>query len=289
MNIKAQLKSAIRFILPVGFRKHVALWLNTHQWLSTYDYLTQSILRDLLREDPKAFHKFFWSNHISSYAKGYDSENLFDMNRMEPSRREFFNDLIKVIKHLGFDSSKDIKSVLEVGCSLGYLLRFIETDVLSHTKELVGIDIDGDAVDKGANYLKRVGSKVQLIHGDMEDLDRLIGDRTFDLVFAAGVLSYLNVNDATQVISRMLSRTEKVLALIGLACTTTNNSDLTQSLLDDSRGNQWVHNFKSMVETAGGHVVSCRWEGARLFNYQTIYAVFAVPSSKREVAPAGKS
>lgn len=283
MSITAEIKEYIRMAFPISLRKHIAVWLNSQQWLSRWGYLAQGILRDFQKKDPKAFHKFFWSNHILSYAKQYDSEQLFDINRMEPSRRIFFNDLISAIQEIGLDPAKDISSVLEVGCSLGYLLRFIETDILPDTKELVGIDIDGDAINKGASYLQDVGSKVRLIHGDMEDLDRLVGNRTFDVVFAGGVLSYLNTADAARVISEMLSRTEKLLALIGLAHTTADNSDLTQSLLDDSRGNQWVHNFKAMVEAAGGHVVRCRWEGARFFNYQTIYAVFAVPSSNREV------
>ncbi len=285
MSITAEIKEYIRMALPISLRKHIAVWLNSQRWSSGWDYLTQGILRDFQKNDPKAFHKFFWSNHILSYAKQYDSEQLFDINRMEPSRRIFFNDLISAIQEIGLDPAKDIHSVLEVGCSLGYLLRFIETDILPNTKELVGIDIDGDAINKGADYLKMAGSRIRLIHGDMEDLDQLVGNRTFDLVFAAGVLSYLNSNDASRLIAKMLSRTEKLLALIGLAHTTTNNSDLPQSMLDDSRGNQWVHNFRSMVEAAGGHVLKCRWEGDRLFNYQTLYAVFAVPSSTRVLTP----
>lgn len=288
MSVTAEIKEYIRMALPISLRKHIAVWLNNQRWLSRKDYLTQGILRDFQKNDPKEFHKFFWSKHILSYAKQYDSEQLFDINRMEPSRRIFFNDLISAIQKIGLDPAKDISSVLEVGCSLGYLLRFIETDILPDTKELVGIDIDEDAINKGVSYLRNAGSKVQLIHGDMEELDRLVGNRTFDVVFAGGVLSYLNTADAAKVISGMLKRTKKILALIGLACTTTDNSELQQSLLDDTRGNQWVHNFKSMVEAAGGHVVKCRWEGGRLFNYQTIYAVFAVPASNRAIMPVKK-
>ena len=288
MSITAEIKEYIRMIFPVSLRKQAAILLNSQRWLSRWDYLTQGILRDFQKSNPKAFHKFFWSNHILSYAKQYDSEQLFDINRMEPSRRIFFNDLISAIQEIGLDPAKDIHSVLEVGCSLGYLLRFMETDILPDTEELVGIDIDGDAINKGADYLHHAGSKVRLIHGDMEDLDRMVGSRTFDVVFAGGVLSYLNAEDAAKVVSEMLKRTKKLLALIGLACTTKDNSGLQQSLLDDTRGSQWVHNFKSMVEAAGGHVVKCRWEGARLFNYQTIYTVFAVPSSNREVVSAIK-
>lgn len=288
MGIAANIKEHLRFILPLSLRKRIAIWLNSQKWLSRWDYLTQGILRDLQKSDPKEFHKFLWSNHALSYARQYDSEHLFDINRMEPSRRIFFNDLVSAVLETGLDPAKDICSVLEVGCSLGYLLRFIEAEILPDVRELVGIDIDGDAINKGANYLKMAGSRVRLIHGDMEELDQLVGNRTFDLVFAAGVLSYLNSNDASRLIAKMLSRTGKVLALIGLACITTDNSDLPQSLLDDSRGNQWVHNFKSMVEAAGGQVVRCRWEGAMLFNYQTIYTVFAVPSSNRVLTPASK-
>ena len=186
------------------------------------------------------------------------------------------------MKDLGLDSSKDIRSAFEVGCSLGYLLRFIEKDISPNSTELVGIDIDRVAIDHGARYLRSVGSKVKLICGDMEELVHFVGNDRFDFVFACGVLSYLNEKDAAKVVSEMLHRTNKILGLVGLACRSINNRELSQSQLSAAHRNQWIHNFEAMIEAADGCVIASRWEGDRQFSNQPIYFVFAVP--KRMVA-----
>jgi SAM-dependent methyltransferase len=275
-------KKIVRSLLPMSLRKHFAIWINNQRWLSTRFYWAEGIIRDLMRSNPKAFHKFMWANHIQSYAKWYDSETLFDGKKMNGSTEtfsEFFNDLFAVIKGLGLDPSRDMRSVLEVGCSLGYVLRSIEMDVFPNSEELVGIDIDSEAINKGIRYLSKIGSKARLIHGDMEELDRLVGYRNFDFTFAAGVLSYLNAVDATKVVSEMLCRTNKVLALVGLACTSVNNRELCESQPSMDHRNQWIHNFEAIVGAAGGHVVASRWEGNKQFEHQPIYFVFAVPKS----------
>ncbi len=111
----------------------------------------------------------------------------------------------------------------------------------------------------------------------MEDLDCLVGDRNFDFTFAAGVLSYLNSVDATNVVSKMLCRTNTVLALVGLACTSAHNKTLRKSQPSINHRNQWIHNLESIVEEAGGRVVASRWEGDNQSLHQPIYIVFAVP------------
>jgi SAM-dependent methyltransferase len=246
--------------------------------------LSAGIIGDIRATDPKTFHKFMWSNHIAGYAKWYDSESLFEIRNMEPSRREFFHDLLDAVTRIGLDPGRDIHSVLEVGCSLGYLLRFMETDILPATTELVGLDIDRIAVEKGVDYLARVGSKIQLIEGDAEALDELVGDRVFDIAFAAGVLSYLDQEDATRAVSQMLRRASQVVALIGLACPTSDNSELIRSVMSHEKSNQWLHNFREMVEIAGGRVIKCRWEGTRQYNHQTMYSVFAAPRSDLRIS-----
>lgn len=275
-------KKMIWLIFPLGLRKSVALWLNHQQWLSSRNDLTEGIIRDLMESNPEAFHKFMWANHILSYAAWYDSETLFDskkMNGSEQTYREFFNDLGAVIKDLNLDPSKDIRSTLEVGCSLGYLLRFIERDIFRSSKDLVGIDIDCVAIDRGTRYLRSVNSKVRLICGDMEELGHLVENDRFDFVFSSGVLSYLNETDATKVVSEMLSRTNKILALVGLACTSVYNRELLNSQLSPDHHYQWIHNFEAMIEAADGCVIASRWEGDKQFNNQPIYFVFAVPKA----------
>ena len=71
--------------------------MNRQRWLPARDYWSMGIIRDLQASDPKAFHKFLWTNHISGYAKWYDSEELFEtkkMNGSEETFRLFFKDLI---------------------------------------------------------------------------------------------------------------------------------------------------------------------------------------------------
>jgi len=275
-------KRIIRLILPLGLRKGFALWLNHQPWLSSYGYLIEGVIRDLLKSDPKAFHKFMSANHICTYAHWYDSETLFESVKMNGStamRREFFNDLIDVIKSFGLDLSVEIRSVLEIGCSLGYLLRFMEKDIFQNLEVVIGIDIDSDAINKGTHYLSKVGSKVHLIHGDMEELERLVGNHSFDIVFSAGALSYLNEIDAAKVVSKMLHRTSRILALVGLASKSVNNRELSQSLVSVEDHNQWIHNFEAMIEAANGCVIASRWEGDKQSNDQPIYFVFAVPKA----------
>jgi len=253
-----------------------AIWLNRQGWF-TRDYLAMGLVRDLRQHDPKRFHKFLWMHHFMGYARWYDSEEeLFSITQMQPSRRLFFDDLRDVIRELGLRSS-DIRSVLEVGCSLGYLLRYLETEMFPACQEFVGMDIDGPAIRKGQTYLKQLGSKVCLMQGDMEDVERLLGNRSFDLVFAAGVLSYLDEPNATRLVSILLQRTNKVLAFAGLACADRNNNHLERSEISPNHDEQWIHNFSAMVSAAGARVVRSRWEGAKLYNLQTVHFVFAVP------------
>ncbi len=273
-------KRAIRSILPLDLRKQIAVWMNRQHWLPARDRWSIGIIRDLQASDPKAFHKFLWGNHISGYAQWYDSEDLFDFNKMNGSEltcREFFKDLNTGIKEIGFNPASDFRSVLEVGCSLGYILRFIEKNIFPNSDELIGIDIDGSVIEKGAQFLSSSGSKVRLIKGDMEELDRLVGERTFDFVFAAGVLSYLDETDAIKVVSEMLRRTNKVLALVGLCSKFIDNRELRQSKISIDHNNQWIHNFDDMVDNAGGRVICHRWEGDKESKSQALYFVFATP------------
>jgi poly-gamma-glutamate capsule biosynthesis protein CapA/YwtB (metallophosphatase superfamily)/SAM-dependent methyltransferase len=271
-------KKAFLTLVPLELRKRLAIWLNRKRWGSSGYSSTEGVVGDLMRGNPKAFHKFMWANHMRAYATWYDSAALFHSNKMNGSEimcREFFKDLRELMGELGLDVAGGIRSVFEVGCSLGYLLHFIEKNVFPNAGELVGIDIDGEAIDKGRRYLHSSGSNVNLICGDMEYLGRLVGDRHFDFVFAAGVLSYLNEEDAARVVADMLGRTDKILALVGLACASGDNRELDTSHLSPENRNQWIHNFEAMVAAAGGRVVRRRWEGTDVHNRQPLYFVFA--------------
>lgn len=270
-------KKLVRKALPLEMRKRAAIRINKQKWISGRGHLALGLVRDLSVSDPKAFHKFLWENHIAGYAGWYDdSRSLFDFSKMEPSRVEFFKDLTAVIKGQGL-APADFRSALDVGCSQGYLLRYIETELFPNAHVLAGIDIDAKAIEKGAKHLKNLGSCVRLASGDMESIGRLLGDEKFDLVFAAGVLSYLNEADAQKVVNEMMRRAGRLIALVGIADKDADNNTLASSKLSPDHTQQWIHNFETLIKKAGGSVVFSRWEGARLFNHQTLNMVFATP------------
>jgi SAM-dependent methyltransferase len=277
----ALLKEGLRSAIPLPARMRLAAWVTRQPWLPVRDQVAMGLVRDLLTKDPKLFHKFVWSNHFMGYARWYDSEEeLFAFEQMQPTRVQLFQDLTSVLDQENVPRSH-VRSILEVGCSLGYLLRYLETNVFPDCPDLIGIDIDAPAIEKGQRFLARSGSRVVLRAGDMEQLDTLVGPRTFDVTLAAGVLSYLNEDDASRMVERLLSRTGKVLALAGLACVERNNNTLTRSELSPGHAGQWLHNFDALVTRAGGRVVRSRWEGAKQYNFQTVCFVFAVPAHHR--------
>jgi SAM-dependent methyltransferase len=275
----ALVKQRVRSVMSLETRMRLASWMTRQRWLPVPDHVAMGLIRDLQASDPKQFHKFMWANHIMGYARWYDSEQtLFAPEQMEPSRVEFFADVVSALQQIGVSPSS-VSSALEVGCSQGYLLRHLETAIFTSARDLVGIDIDAPAIEKGTRYLTETGSAIRLVAGDMEDLDRLVGKVTYDVTIAAGVLSYLNQADATRMVSRMLERTNTMLALAGLAWTDGDNSSLTHSIESPNHQGQWLHNFDAIVKACGGRVIRNRWEGAKNYNNQTICFSFAQPSS----------
>jgi SAM-dependent methyltransferase len=170
-----------------------------------------------------------------------------------------------------------VKSAFEVGCSLGYLLRHLETGLFASAATLEGNDIDGYAIEAGSRKLQALGSRVRLHHADMANLDGVFGGRRFDVMFAAGVLMYLREPAAAEVVRAMLQHTARLAVFAGLAHPDADNRSLESSALRDRDGT-WVHNIDAMVERAGGRVVARRWGGGDLVDGNTIYFVLAEPA-----------
>ena len=276
--MKSLIKEGFRSAIPLPARMRLAAWLARQPWLPVGDHVAVGLVRDLLATDPKGFHKFLWSNHFMGYARWYDSEGeLFAFEQMQPSRIEFFRDLTAALGAQGIDPS-DVRSVFEIGCSQGYLLRYAEMKVFPSCSEIVGIDIDAPAILKGQEVLARAGSHVKLMAGDMEDVDSLVAGRTFDVTLVPGVLSYLDEHDAARMVARVVARTGKMVAFAGLACLERNNNELTRSQPSPNHPGQWIHNFEALITKVGWRVVRARWEGAKEYNLQTICFVFAVPA-----------
>ena len=274
-RLRGDAKHLLRAALPLRLRMRVAAWIGRRRWLRARHWWSAEMVRDLAERDVSGYHRFLWANHLG-YAETYEPEARFGAERVHPSRLLLFDDLRRVLSGRGVGAN-DVHGVLEVGCSMGYLLRHLETDVFPSAETLEGIDIDAYAVSRGAEVLAREGSRVRLMEGDASALPRLAGSRRYDVVLCAGVLMYLRETEAAEAVAAMLERASGLLVLAGLAHPERDNADLPASVPRE-RDRSLVHNLDAMVERAGGRVVFRRWEGARQVDGNTLYFVFAEPA-----------
>jgi SAM-dependent methyltransferase len=272
-DFKHLAKSAFWSAVPLAVRKRAAIGISRAGVLSHGHRLRLSMLAvgDLAERDNGAFHKFLWSHHLA-YALYYAAEERFRAP-IEASRVEFFADLERNLVGLNAEPH-EVDSVLDVGCSVGNNLRYLEERVFPSAAVLQGIDIDHGAVADGSRYLASIGSHIDLKAGDMEDMDAVLGGQAYDVVFCAGVLLYLDEVRAASVVRSMLRRTNVLCAFAALA-----HAPFDNRLLEASETRSWdmshVHNVDAMVTAAGGRVVARRWEPGTIDGRQTIYFVFA--------------
>ena len=202
---------------------------------------SMELVGDLAEKNTNAYHKFLWAHHLG-YAAPYEVADRFGAEKMRPSRLIFFQELRKCMDASGI-SGKRIRSVLEVGCSLGYQLRYLETDLFPEATLLQGIDIDDYAVRTGQEYLSSLGSGVSLVRGDIQDLDRLVSQRAYDLILCTGVLMYLKQHDAADLVRNMLLRCRGMLAMAGLA----HPQTITRCWLAPRFANAITHSFITWI------------------------------------------
>ncbi|HEX8692848.1 MAG TPA: class I SAM-dependent methyltransferase [Longimicrobium sp.] len=283
-RLRRDAKHLLRAVVPLSARKRLAAWIGRQHWLAQRHWWSVEMVRDLAERDVSGYHRFLWANHLG-YAETYEPGQRFGAERVQLSRLLLFDDLARALRERGADPGQDVRSVLEVGCSMGYLLRYLELELFPAAEVLEGIDIDGYAVARGAEVLSREGSRARLLRGDMADLPRLVGDRRYDVVLCAGVLMYLREPEAAEVVRAMLERTGGLLALAGLAHPEADNARLPASVPRES-DRSLIHNLDAMVERAGGRVVHRRWEGARKVGGNTLYFVFAEPAGGARWASA---
>ena len=232
------------------------------------------LVRDFAEKDVNAYHKFLWAHHLA-YATSYEVATRFGAETIRPSRLLFFAELRRCMEAHGA-SAKQIRSVLEVGCSLGYQLRYLETDLFPEASVLEGIDIDRYAVESGQEHLGAIGSKISLTCADIQGLDSLLGGRVYDLIICTGVLMYLKEAEAAGMVREMLSHSRIMVAMAGLAHPVRDNAALDCSDIR-ARDQTSIHNLDVMVKNGGGSVLARQWDGERQVEGQTIYFVFAAP------------
>jgi 2-polyprenyl-3-methyl-5-hydroxy-6-metoxy-1,4-benzoquinol methylase len=270
-------KTAVRTVLPLFIRKRLAVWLHRQEGLaaSRRSWWEHELLRDLAEKNINEYHKFLWSNHLS-YAETYEVASRFGRENMKQSRLMFFSDLQKHLVSIAVKPA-DVRSAFEVGCSLGYQLRFLETDLFPSAAVLEGVDIDAYAIRSGAEYLTRIGSKVRLQCEDMERLEKILGEKRYDVIICTGVLMYLKEEDAQRVVAILMKHADKMVGFSGLAHPDMDNAQLGRSIPRES-DQTFIHNIDSMVLQEGGRIAARRWEGGKLVDGHTIYFLFATTS-----------
>jgi SAM-dependent methyltransferase len=224
--------------------------------------------------DPNEYHKFLWANHMA-YAHTYEVKRRFGEGNLHESRIMFLAELQRVMAVMKADPA-DVESVLDIGCSLGYLLRHVEKTLFTQAHRVTGVDIDVYAVREGQRYLSNVGSSVRLLSGDMEKLADIIAHERYDVVICTGALMYLDEAKATRMVSVILEHTNLIACFAGLASPGVDNATLDASTVRDE-DLTFIHNIDAMVSKAKGRVIDRCWEGMRTVDGNTIYFVFARP------------
>jgi 2-polyprenyl-3-methyl-5-hydroxy-6-metoxy-1,4-benzoquinol methylase len=266
-----------RRLIPLTARRHIVAWIGGHEAFPYREKLAIELLRDFAERDPNAYHRFLWARHLA-YAQTFRAERRFGEERIHQSRRMLFDDLRVFLQEQGIDPETDIRSVLEVGSSLGYLLHHLETGMFRSAISLEGIDIDRHAIDEGAAYLGSIGSSVTLTLADMSELEAVLAGRKVDVILCAGVLMYVPEDDARAIVRSIMRHTGIVAAFAGLAHPERDNSSIVYSAIRE-RDATFIHNLDGMVRDAGGHVAWRRWEGPRDVDGNTIYFVFGRPGT----------
>jgi SAM-dependent methyltransferase len=235
------------------------------------------VLDDLRRRDPDAFHRFLWSNHLA-YAVTYEVSQRFGPSNLSASRRILFEEMHSYLLSRGIDPCRNIRSVFEIGCSMGYLLRHLELEVFPSANVLHGLDIDEHAIAAGMAHLSALQSKIRLFVADMAAAGGIIGDRTYDLMLCCGVLMYGNENTASEVVRAMLSRAKHLVGIICLAHPEGTRTLSGPSVMRTSDG-AFIHDVDQMIHRAGGTIVRSRRFGTDISGSNPSYAILAVPPS----------
>ncbi|HEY1496480.1 MAG TPA: class I SAM-dependent methyltransferase [Candidatus Solibacter sp.] len=230
------------------------------------------MLTDLRQRDPVLLHRFLWSNHLA-YAASYEVPHRFGASKINPTRHLLFDNMAAHLRSRGVDPGADIRSVLEIGCSQGYLLRHLETTLFRSARTLHGLDLDGHAIKTGSDHLESLGSRVRLFAADMEAAEHVIGSEAYDVVLCCGVLMYVNESIAEKVVRLMFARAAR---LIGLICLAPPEGERGRQGVRASDG-AFIHDMDLLIRKAGGKVLSSRWIGTTISGSSPSHVIVAEP------------
>ncbi|OIJ23644.1 hypothetical protein UG56_026890 [Nocardioides luteus] len=106
----------------------------------------------------------------------------------------------QVIRHQLLDHTAAVRTALDVGCGQG--TQAIE--LAANGIEVTGVDPSRPLLDQLTATANDRGVRVETFQGTLDDLDRLVGERTYDLVTAHGLLMYLD--DARAAVAQLASK-----------------------------------------------------------------------------------
>lgn len=109
------------------------------------------------------------------FGKEYTERNVVDWRRRLPAFRRMLEGLA-------------LSRVLEVGCNRGHNLVTV-AEIVGPAAEVVGVEPNGHAFQLAQN----AGPRVAAVHGHVFDLP--FGDEAFDIVFTAGVLIHVSLEN----------------------------------------------------------------------------------------------
>ena len=285
---RRQALAILRGAMPLSARMRLMVWAR-RRGLAACRYIPSTeLFRDFASTDPNGFHRYLWSNHLA-YAESYE-ESRFGSGKLEASRRILFDCIQENLSSRGIQPVSQVRSVLDVGCSLGYVLRHAETQVFPAAECLQGIDVDQYAVEKGSAHLQKLGSKIQLGVGDISEMERFWSDcpnnyansisarDKYDVVLCCGVLLYFDEATATRIVECLLRHTRLLLCIIGLSHPAIDNAELRCTDVRPVDG-AFIHNVDRMIR-AEGRVVFRRWLPNPLQEGSSPpYLILAEPSS----------
>jgi SAM-dependent methyltransferase len=256
--------------LPLTIRQTLVAFIGRRKLPAPFRFeFAMGMLADLRRRDPVALHRFLWSNHLA-YAARYEVPHTFGASKINPTRHALFNSISAQLRSRGLDEGTDVRSVLEIGCSQGYLLRYLETTIFRSATILHGLDLDAYAIRTGSAHLDSVGSRVKLFAADMETAESTIGSKTYDVVLCCGVLMYVNASIAEKVVRMMFAR---AVHLVGLICLAPLEGQCGVRTTDGA----FVHDMHPLIDKAGGNVLSSRWIGTDTSGSSPSHTIVAEP------------
>jgi SAM-dependent methyltransferase len=259
-------------LLPLPLRRALVVRVGRGGWSGSLEF-SMGLLHDVRRRDLDGLHRFLWSNHLA-YAASYEVRKRFGAININPTRHLLFRDILAHLAAGGIDAS-GVASVFEVGCSMGYLLRHLETDVFPAAQILHGLDIDRPAIEAGTAHLRSLESKVRLFAADVEDAERIMGGRAYDIVLCCGVLMYMNETAARRLVRTMLTRAHR---MVGLICLAHPQGAQSGSAVRPSDGT-FIHDVHRMIREENGRLVSSKWVGTEFSGSSPAHVMVAEGAS----------